>query len=150
LPESQLDRFLMCIHLGYPDRLAERDLLRSMGRRHLLADLPALLDEPGLRALQDEVRQINVSDAVLDYVQDLVEGTRNGRWFEQGLSPRAAQNLVHAARACALVEGRSYVVPDDVAAMWEPVCAHRLVASGPASPSVADALRRMLEQTPLR
>jgi len=106
LPESQLDRFLMCIHLGYPDRLAERDLLRSMGRRHLLADLPALLDEPGLRALQDEVRQINVSDAVLDYVQDLVEGTRNGRWFEQGLSPRAAQNLVHAARACALVEGR--------------------------------------------
>lgn len=150
LPESQLDRFLMRIHLGYPDREAERELLRSMGRRHLLADLPSLLDEPGLRALQDEVRQINVSDAVLDYVQDLVEGTRNGRWFEQGLSPRAAQNLVHAARACALVDGRRYVAPDDVAAMWEPVCAHRLATIDPSSPGVADTLRRMLEQTPLR
>jgi MoxR-like ATPase len=106
LPESQLDRFLMRIALGYPDRAAERLLLSGQDRRDLLDTLPALLTPQSLAALQQQVRAVHASDALLAYVQDLLDATRSGRWFVQGLSPRAGMALLRAAKARALIEGR--------------------------------------------
>ena len=134
LPESQLDRFLMRISLGYPDRDAERQLLAGGDRRALLEALPALLTPAELGALQAQAQAVHASAALLDYVQDLIAATRSGRWFAQGLSPRAGIALVRAARARAFIEGRDYVTPDDVQAVAPQTLAHRLH-------SVADAGR---------
>ena len=127
LPESQLDRFLMCIALGYPDRDSERALLAGQDRRALAGQLPSVLDPGALVHLQAQVLQVHASEALLAYVQDLVEATRSGQWFAQGLSPRAGVALLRAAKAKALMAGRDYVAPDDVQAVWYPVAAHRLV-----------------------
>ena len=127
LPESQLDRFLMCIALGYPDRDSERALLAGQDRRALAGQLPSVLDPGALVQLQAQVRQVHASEALLAYVQDLVEATRSGQWFAQGLSPRAGVALLRAAKAKALMAGRDYVAPDDVQAVWYSVAAHRLV-----------------------
>lgn len=126
LPESQLDRFLMRIELGYPDRDAERALLSGADRRDLLAGLgPCML--PGeLVELQENVQQVHVAPALLDYVQAIVEHTRRSPEFAAGLSPRAALALVHSARAWALIEGRDKVIPEDVQAVLPGVAAHRL------------------------
>ena len=127
LPESQLDRFLMCIALGYPDRDSERALLAGQDRRALAGQLPSVLDPGALVQLQAQVQQVHASEALLAYVQDLVEATRSGQWFAQGLSPRAGVALLRAAKAKALMAGRDYVAPDDVQAVWYSVAAHRLV-----------------------
>ncbi|OGA18719.1 MAG: AAA family ATPase [Betaproteobacteria bacterium RIFCSPLOWO2_02_FULL_66_14] len=126
LPESQLDRFLMRVELGYPGHDAERSLLTGVDRRDLLATLePSLL--PGeLVALQEQVRAVHVAPALLDYVQALVEHTRRSPDFAAGLSPRAALGLVHSARAWALIEGRDKVIPEDVQAVLAGVATHRL------------------------
>src|SRR4051812_7758256 len=108
LPESQLDRFLMRISIGYPDRAAERELLAGAARREMLASLPALLTAGELNALQQRVQQVHASDALLNYVQDLIAATRNGRWFLQGLSPRAGIAILRAAKAQALLANRDY------------------------------------------
>ena len=127
LPESQLDRFLMCIALGYPDRDSERALLAGQDRRALAGQLPSVLSQGDLAQLQAQVLQVHASEALLAYVQDLVDATRSGQWFAQGLSPRAGVALLRAAKAKALMAGRDYVAPDDVQALWHPVAAHRLV-----------------------
>ena len=127
LPESQLDRFLMCIALGYPDRDSERALLAGQDRRALAGQLPSVLNPGALVQLQAQVLQVHASEALLAYVQDLVEATRSGQWFAQGLSPRAGVALLRAAKAKALMAGRDYVAPDDVQAVWYSVAAHRLV-----------------------
>ena len=126
LPESQLDRFLMRIELGYPDRDAERALLSGADRRDLLAGLgPCML--PGeLVELQENVQRVHVAPALLDYVQAIVEHTRRSPEFAAGLSPRAALALVRSARAWALIEGRDQVIPEDVQAVLPGVAAHRL------------------------
>jgi len=126
LPESQLDRFLMRIDMGYPERRAERELLKGRDRRELLAGLPALLDGPRLQALQQQVTQVRVADALLDYVQDLIEATRRSARFLHGLSPRAGLALLAASRAWALVDGRDLVLPEDVQAVAPQVMSHRL------------------------
>jgi len=150
LPESQLDRFLMRISLGYPDRRAERVLLCGSDRRAACDTLPALLDAAALHALQEQVAQIHVSDALLDYVQDLIEATRSGQWFVQGLSPRAALALLRAVRAVALMAGRDYAAPDDVQAILVQVAAHRLVPAGGAGRGSAEQVRAMLGAVALR
>jgi len=150
LPESQLDRFLMRLRLGYPGRAAERELLRGRDRRTLLDTLPALLDAAALAGLQGAVQQVAVSDAVLDYLQDLLDASRNGRWFVQGLSPRAGLGVLRAAQARALIEGRSYVAPDDLAAILPQTAAHRLVAVSSAGRGVSEQVQAMLEATALR
>lgn len=127
LPESQLDRFLMCISLGYPDRQAERQLLRGNDRRTLIDQLPAVVQAHELQQLQDMVQGMHVSDALLDYVQDLIAATRGGKWFQQGLSPRAGISVLRAAKAQALLSGRDYVAPDDVQAILVPTISHRLL-----------------------
>ena len=126
LPESQLDRFLMRIELGYPGHDAERALLTGVDRRDLLATLEPSLSPGELVALQGEVRAVHVAPALLDYVQALVEHTRRSPDFAAGLSPRAALGLVHSARAWALIEGRDKVIPEDVQAVLPGVATHRL------------------------
>lgn len=149
LPESQLDRFLMCISLGYPDRSAERQLLAGQDRRTLADTLPALLDEAALAGLQQQVQAVHTAGPLLDYVQDLIAATRSGQWFVQGLSPRAGIALVRAAKAQALMAGRDYVAPDDVQAIIVQTMAHRLVPVGESGRSAVAQLQAMVEATPL-
>ena len=126
LPESQLDRFLMCLSLGYPDPQAERALLMGEDRRTLLKALTPVMQPDELAAAQRALRELHTSAALIDYVQALAHATRNGSLFAEGLSPRAAIALLQAARAWAALEGRDHVLPEDVQAVLVPVCAHRL------------------------
>jgi MoxR-like ATPase len=126
LPESQLDRFLMRIHLGYPDASAERKLLEGRERRDMISDLPAALATDELIALQKSVREIHAAPALLDYLQALVEYTRRSPDFINGLSPRAGLFLLNAARAWAYMDGRREVIPEDVQAVLPSVAGHRL------------------------
>ncbi|WP_319712351.1 AAA family ATPase [Pseudomonas aeruginosa] len=126
LPESQLDRFLMRLSLGYPGRAAERSLLLGEARRDLLPRLEPLLDHATLAAFQAEVPKVRASDALVDYVLRLVEATRTQPAFALGLSPRGSLALLAAARAWALLAGRDYVIPEDVQAVLPAVAGHRL------------------------
>ena len=149
LPESQLDRFHMRLSLGYPDRQAERALLRGEDRRDLLERLPAALTPADLTRLQQTVARIHTAEPVLDYLQDLVNATRSGRWFAQGLSPRAALAVVRAAKAEAFLQGRDYVAPDDIAAVLPQTTAHRLVPVRDAGRGAVEQVRAMLDAVPL-
>jgi len=126
LPESQLDRFLMRIELGYPDPAAERQLLKGEDRRHVLGRLQPTLDADQLSELQNRCQQVKVSDALLDYVQRLVLYTRQAPEFAYGLSPRGALALLSCAKSWALIDDRLYVVPEDVQAVLPSVVEHRL------------------------
>ena len=148
-PESQLDRFLMCITLGYPDRLAERALLAGEDRRAALAALQPVMTPGDLQQAQAAAAKVAVSGALLDYLQALVEATRSGRWFVQGLSPRAAIAVLRAARARALLAGRDYVAPDDVQAILPQTIAHRLVPASGAGRGPREQVRAMVEATPV-
>jgi MoxR-like ATPase len=149
LPESQLDRFLMRISLGYPDRAAERALLMGHDRRHMLDALPSLLNAAELNLLQQQVLAVHAADPLLNYVQDLIAATRSGQWFLQGLSPRAGIALVRAAKAQALLSGRNYVAPDDVQAVLPQTIAHRLVPVGDSGRGAVEQVRAMLQAVPL-
>lgn len=126
LPESQLDRFLMCLSLGYPDAAAERALLLGEDRRALLKTLPAAMTSHELAEAQQSLRALHVAPTLADYVQRLAAASRQNGMFAEGLSPRAAIALLQAARAWAALEGRNHVLPEDVQAVLAPVCAHRL------------------------
>ena len=149
LPESQLDRFLMRISLGYPDRVAERALLAGQDRREVVDALPGLLTAAQLLQLQREVLAVHASDALLDYVQDLIAATRSGQWFLQGLSPRAGIAIIRAAKAQALLSGRAYVAPDDVQAILPQTIAHRLLPTGEAGRGAIEQVQAMLLAVPL-
>ena len=149
LPESQLDRFLMRISLGYPDRCAERALYRGGDRRELVQALPGLLQPGELQQLQQQVLQVHAADPLLDYVQDLVAATRSGRWFLQGLSPRAGIAVLRAAQAQALLSGRDYVAPDDVQAILPQTIAHRLIPVGDAGRGAVEQVGAMLADVAL-
>jgi MoxR-like ATPase len=149
LPESQLDRFLMRISLGYPDRAAERALLQGQDRRELVEHLPALLQMGELQQLQSTVLAVHAADPLLDYVQDLIAATRSGQWFIQGLSPRAGIAVVRAAKAQALLCGRDYVAPDDVQAVLPQTIAHRLVPTGESGRGAVEQVRAMVAGVPL-
>jgi len=126
LPESQLDRFLMCLSLGYPDAAAERALLLGEDRRARLKTLPAAMTSNELADAQQSLRALHVAPTLADYVQRLAAASRQNGMFAEGLSPRAAIALLQAARAWAALEGRNHVLPEDVQAVLAPVCAHRL------------------------
>jgi MoxR-like ATPase len=149
LPESQLDRFLMRISLGYPDRAAERQLLAGGDRRDMVVGMKSSLTPLDLDWLQRQVLAVHTADPLLNYVQDLVAATRSGRWFLQGLSPRAGIALVRAAKAQALLSGRDYVAPDDVQAILPQTIAHRLVPVGDAGRGPIEQVRAMLDAVPL-
>lgn len=128
LPDSQLDRFLLRLALGYPDDVAERALLAGADRRNLIAQAQPLLDAPRILALRQQVQQTRTSDALLDYVQALIARSRKQPGVRVGLSPRAGLALLRAARAHALLLGRDYVIPEDVQTLFPAVAEHRLVA----------------------
>jgi MoxR-like ATPase len=149
LPESQLDRFLMAIELGYPDPAAERELLAGGDRRTRIADMPAAADSATLAEWQREAAEIHVAPALLDYVQALL-GASRGRTpgasgdsgARRGLSPRAGLMLIAAARAWALIAGRPMVLPEDVQAVFPAVAGHRLAGGTRAGAVQAQALVR--------
>ena len=147
LPESQLDRFLMRIQLGYPDSDAERALLQGENRRDLLATLRPAMAPQELADLQLRAQEIHTSDALFDYVQALTDHTRRSADYVHGLSPRAALALLHAARAWALMAGRGHVVPEDVQAVLPAVVSHRLVAAGEVThANGADVAASLIQQ----
>ncbi|MCX7235257.1 MAG: AAA family ATPase [Betaproteobacteria bacterium] len=150
LPESQLDRFLMRISLGYPDRAAERELLSGEDPRLRVAQLPSLLTLADLQTLQRRTLQVHAAPPLLDYLQDLIAATRNGRWFVQGLSPRAGIAVLRAARAQAMVCGRDYLAPDDIQAILPQTIAHRLVPVSDAGRGAVEQVSALLEAVALR
>jgi len=149
LPESQLDRFLMRISLGYPDRAAERELLNGADRRGMVDAMRNMLSPVDLQALQQKVMQVHAAEPLITYVQDLVAATRSGRWFLQGLSPRAGIAVMRAAKAQALLAGRDYVAPDDVQAILPQTISHRLLPAGDAGRGPMEQVRAMMEAVPL-
>lgn len=129
LPESQLDRFLMRIELGYPDNDAERKLLKNNGGRDHVKDSVPCVDGAGLIQLQQAVQEIHVSDALLDYLQAILQFTRTSSRYSVGLSPRAGLALRQSAQAWAMMDGRDFALPEDVQAVLPGVAKHRLQAS---------------------
>ncbi|HUI58571.1 MAG TPA: MoxR family ATPase [Steroidobacteraceae bacterium] len=140
LPESQLDRFLMRVTLGYPDAAHERELLRNGERREMLADLPPVLDPAAVIRIQQHVRSVYVAEALLDYVQNLIARTRDRSDLKLGLSPRAGQGLIRAAQAWAHLAGRKAVLPDDIQAVLPAVVSHRLERREPISSADGHAI----------
>jgi MoxR-like ATPase len=132
LPESQLDRFLMRIHLGYPDAQSERELLKNNGGRAQANRLQACADSQSLLKLQAEVDKVHVSEVVLDYIQALLQFSRVHAQAVAGLSPRAGLALKRCAQAWAMMDGRDFVIPEDVQAVFRSVAAHRLQKSSGA------------------
>jgi MoxR-like ATPase len=150
LPESQLDRFLMRIELGYPDHGAERALLEGSDRRAMIARLQPCVETGELLALQDAVLRIHVSDALLDYLQALVEFTRRSADYVFGLSPRAGLALLRSSQAWALMEGRDYVLPEDIQMVLPGVVSHRLrPVSGAPATGTADLVERLRNSVPI-
>jgi len=145
LPDSQLDRFLLRLAMGYPSAQAERELLRGSDRRDLIARAVPKLDDTQVRALREAVGQVHASDALIDYVQALLTRSRQHAGVRVGLSPRAGLALLRAARAHALLLGRGHVVPEDVQTLFVAVAGHRLVAE--AESSSGPALARAILQT---
>ncbi len=134
LPESQIDRFLMRLTIGYPGEEAERRILmESASLEPLLDRLEPVLSLPQLLHLQDEVERVHAEDALVDYLMEIVRITRNGTAFRMGVSPRGAIALFRAARAHALTDGRTFLIPDDVRKVVVPCLAHRLLPSGSAA-----------------
>jgi len=146
LPDSQLDRFLLRISLGYPAREQERALLVEPDRRTLLAELETILSPADVLELNAAANALHVSDPVLDYIQTLVEATRTHAALRAGLSPRAALAMLKTARARALLKGRDYVLPDDVKQIFAPLAAHRLQSS-PNSGAPEDVVEQILDET---
>jgi MoxR-like ATPase len=149
LPESQLDRFLMRISLGYPHPKDERELMKGQDRRAMLGTLGAAITPAQLQIMQAEVLKVHVADALLDYVQRFIEQTRNGQHFVQGLSPRAALALLRVAKARTYLSGRDYCVPEDVQAVLAQTITHRLVAKSSAGATTADLVKKLIETTPV-
>jgi MoxR-like ATPase len=148
LPESQLDRFLMRIELGYPDRPAERALLEGRDRRALLAETDPVASPEILLTEQARVASVHAAPPLIDYVQTLVAHTRTAPEWKTGLSPRAGLGLIAAARAWALLDGRDHVLPEDVQAVLPAVAAHRLPAAGEQR-STDEIARTLIESVPL-
>src|SRR5512141_871491 len=149
LPESQLDRFLMLISLGYPDAKAERELLRGAERREMIAHLEPAMTHAQLMERQRAVPQMQVSDALLDYAQQIINYTRHSPRFTQGLSPRAGVAILRAAQAWAMMEGRRQVLPEDVQAILPAVVGHRLHGNADAVKGTFDPAQELIANVPI-
>lgn len=151
LPESQLDRFLMRIHLGYPDAAHERELLQGEDRRTLLAGLNSALTIDDIEQIQRSVPRVHTAPALLDYLQAITSFTRAGGHFLTGLSPRAAIGLLRASQSWALLEGRRSVLPEDVQAVLPAVVIHRLRATDehPGPTAAQSVARKIIEAVPI-
>ncbi len=149
LPESQLDRFLMCMDLGYPDRESELGLMAEGGVRHLLADMGPCPEVPDVEQARRLAAATTVSPALLDYVMDLLEFTRSSAHFHVGLSPRAGLGLTAAAKAWAHIHGRGMVLPEDVQAVLPFVAGHRLRSRDTLDTLPGERLAALLAEVPV-
>jgi MoxR-like ATPase len=151
LPESQLDRFLMALAIGYPPRADEKQLLLSGGVDQALEDLPPVLDAKGLQTLQRAAKRVRVAEKLVDYMLNLAETTRTSGTFSLPVSTRGMQHLYRATQALAFCDGRDFVVPDDVQQLAVPVFAHRVVlkrGNGDLE-EARGAIRQVLAATPV-
>ncbi|MES9992581.1 MAG: AAA family ATPase [Candidatus Thiodiazotropha sp.] len=150
LPESQLDRFLMRLRIGYPERAAERNLLSGEDRRQMLKRTGAVIDTQRLTEYQQQVRQVHVSDALIDYCQDILAFSRESAVYRHGLSPRAGLAILQSARAWALIEGRKLVLPEDLQAVLPATIGHRLQAAGDsAEPQGESLVMNLISSVPI-
>jgi MoxR-like ATPase len=150
LPENQLDRFMVRVRIGYPDKQTEREILLTQPSRTRLAELQPVMSAGELIAIQDRVLEVRMDDAIVDYIVNIAEATRRSDELTVGLSPRGSLALMQAARAAAILDGREYVVPDDVKELAVSVCAHRLVTRALAqdgSAVAAEAVFRKILET---
>ena len=146
LPDSQLDRFLLSISLGFPEPEVERELLTARDRILVLSDTQAIISPDDVLQLSQDCQKVHVSPALLDYVQALLAGTRNSRWFETGLSPRAGIGMLHCAKAYAFLEGRDYAIPEDVKAIFPNLARHRMNVPHGMETSVKEQIFGLLNQ----
>jgi len=151
LPENQLDRFLLRITVGYPDRAAEQRIITLQPARTKLEELKPVMSSAEIVALQDKVPSVKLDNALIEYILNIVEATRNDEELHLGVSPRGALALTQACQAAALLKGRDYVIPDDVKELVIPVCAHRVISktylhNGDANVT-ARVLQRVLDET---
>ena len=149
LPESQLDRFMMRIELGFPDSHAERELLLGSDRRKLLAETKPVITPQRLVYLQNLVDQVHASDAILDYLQDLLDYSRKSSEFINGLSPRAGLAILHCSRAWALMEGRNHILPEDIQVILPSVVSHRLNTTGDSGFQPGQVARYLINHVPI-
>ena len=146
LPDSQLDRFLLTISLGFPEPEVERELLTARDRALVLRDTQAIISPDDVMQLNRDCQKVHVSDALLDYVQALLAGTRNSRWFETGLSPRAGIAMLHCSKAYAFLEGRDFAIPEDVKAIFPSLAHHRMSVPHGMETSVNEQISNLLNQ----
>jgi MoxR-like ATPase len=146
LPDSQLDRFLLSISLGFPEPEVERELLTARDRILVLQDTQAIISPDDVLQLNRDCQKVHVSQALLDYVQALLAGTRNSRWFETGLSPRAGIAMLHCSRAFAFLEGRDFAIPEDVKAIFPSLARHRMSVPHVMETSVREQISDLLNQ----
>jgi MoxR-like ATPase len=149
LPDSQLDRFLISISLGFPAPEVERELLLSESRASLLLRTQASLSPADVKALQEDCERLHISEPLLSYLQALLAETRNSRWFETGLSPRAGLALLRCARAHAFIEGRDFLAPEDIKAVFPGLARHRMTVSHGMETSVEDQVTGLLQTVPI-
>jgi len=146
LPDSQLDRFLLSISLGFPEPEVERELLIAQDRASMLSETRAAISPEDVLQLSMNCRNIHVSAALLDYVQALLAETRKSRWFETGLSPRAGIALLQCGKAFAFLEGRSYAIPEDIKAVFPGLARHRMTVPHGMENSVEEQINGLLNQ----
>jgi MoxR-like ATPase len=146
LPENQLDRFMIRVRIGHPDKDTERDILLTQPARTRLKDLQPVMTVEELIALQDAVLEVRMEEAIVDYILDIAEATRRSDQLTVGLSPRGSLALMQASRASALLAGRDFVVPDDVKELATAVCAHRLLARAFAHDGAGSAAEGVFEK----
>ncbi len=146
LPDSQLDRFLLSISLGFPEPAVERELLTAEDRIQMLRDTEAVISPDDVMQLNKDCQKIHVSDALLDYVQALLAETRNNRWFQTGLSPRAGIAMLRCSKAFAFLEGREFAIPEDVKAIFPGLARHRMNLPHGMESSVEEQISALLDQ----
>ena len=146
LPDSQLDRFLLSISLGFPEPEVERELLTARDRSLMLQDTQPVISPDDVLLLNQDCQKVHVSHALLDYVQALLAGTRNSRWFEIGLSPRAGIAMLHCSKAYAFLEGRDFAIPEDVKAIFPSLARHRMSVPHGMETSVKEQISDLLNQ----
>ncbi len=150
LPESQLDRFLMRITIGYPDQQAEMELLKGVDRHRLIEQLQPVMTPQELIALQQSVEQVHMSQAIMDYTLAIIRSSRLSPWFMSGLSPRAGLSLQRCARAWALIHGRDHVLPEDIQQVLPSVAAHRLqIHPEHQDRNIDDLVVMLIQQVPV-
>ena len=146
LPENQLDRFLLRITVGYPDRAAEQRIITLQPARTKLEELKPVMSSAEIVALQDKVPSVKLDNALIEYILNIVEATRNDEELHLGVSPRGALALTQACQAAALLKGRDYVIPDDVKELVIPVCAHRVISKTYLHNGDANVTARVLQR----